>query len=361
MTKGDGQVVEGSKGRRYLVTGGGGFLGKALSRELLKHGAFVRSVARKYYAELEELGVESHQLDLAFEHERLIGLCEGIDVVFHVAAKVDMWGPYREFFAVNVGGTRAILAACQAAGVKRLVYTSSPSVIASGGDLRGVNEDHPYPDHYDAHYPATKAIAEQEVLAAHNSAGLRTIALRPHLIFGPGDTNLLPTIIERARAGRLVRVGDGDNLVDLCFIEDCVRAHLLAAEALEHNPSVGGKPYFISQGEPVKLWDWIDEVLSRNHLPPVQRGVPLGMAVGLASLLELGSKLRPGRPEPLFTRFLAREMATSHYFDISRARSCLGYEPQYSMAQALDCTFPPQIANRSEGLLQRGLKLLGRR
>jgi nucleoside-diphosphate-sugar epimerase len=231
-----------------------------------------------------------------------------------------------------------VLAACRDAGVGRLVFTSSPSVIAADHDLRGVDETQPYPRTYRALYPETKAAAERAVLAAHGT-DLRTIALRPHLIFGPGDTNLVPTILTRARAGRLVRVGAGKNLVDLTFIDDCVAAHLRAAEALATRPSAGGRAYFISQGTPVPLWEWIDRVLALHGLPPVRRRLPLATAVTLATVAETAWKGLGLRSDPPLTRFLAEEMATDHWFDITAARRELGYEPSCTVWEATERSF----------------------
>jgi nucleoside-diphosphate-sugar epimerase len=325
--------------RKYVVTGGGGFVGKALCRRLLQDGHQVTAVARGEYPDLQGLGVDCRRVDISSDEQGLLAAFSGAAAVFHVAAKVDMWGHYRDFLAVNVYGTRNVLTACRAAKVPVLVYTSSPSVIANGSNLRGVDESYPYPEQHSAYYPATKAMAEREVLAAHKEDGLRTISLRPHLIFGPGDRNFVPTICRKAKAGRLVRVGAGTNLVDICFIDDCVEAHLRAAEVLEREAGAGGKAYFISQGEPVLLWDWIDEVLRFNNLPPVQRSIPARVAIFAGRIAEAFCRIIPGHPEPPFTAFLAEEMATDHYFDISAAKRNLDWTPGRSVAEAMEITF----------------------
>jgi nucleoside-diphosphate-sugar epimerase len=260
------------------------------------------------------------------------------DCVFHTAAHVKMWGQREAFVRGNVAATETLIAACRRAGVSKLVFTSSPSVVATDHDLRGVDESQPYPSRYRAFYPETKAAAERAVLAAHGPA-LRTIALRPHLIFGPGDTNLVPTILKRARAGRLVQVGDGRNLVDLTFIDDCVTAHLLAAAALDDRPAAGGRAFFISQGEPVPLWDWIGRVLALHDAPPVRRRVSLGTARLLATAAEATWRTLRLPSDPPLTRFLAEEMATDHYFDIGAARRDLGYTPSCTVWEATDRSF----------------------
>lgn len=325
-----------SSGKTYIVSGGGGFVGRALARRLVGEGHRVVTLARSAYPELAQDGIEHHQVDLSSPPEMWRHLCRGADGFFHVAAKVDMWGRYEDFFAANVIATRNVLAVCRSEGIRKLVFTSSPSVVADGTDLCGVDESYPYPNHHDAFYPETKALAEREVLAATD---LWAVALRPHLIWGPGDTNLIPTILERARAGRLVRIGAGTNRVDITFIDDCVEAHLRALQALESNPACRGRAYFISQGEPVELWSWVNEVLVANALPPVTRRIPRRVAAAIATVAEFIARRTPGGREPFLTRFLVAEMATSHYFDITAARSLLGYVPRYTVAEGMRRTF----------------------
>lgn len=323
---------------RIVVTGASGFVGRALAIKLHEAGHHVVACSRSVCQELVSRGIEYCAIDIRSSARELGALVANSDAIFHVAAKVDMWGAFEDFFEINVQGTRNLLQACRNKGVRRFVYTSSPSVIADGTNLQGVDESYPYPRKYEAFYPQTKAIAEQEVLAA-NDEQLFTCALRPHLIFGPGDTNLIPTILERAKARRLKQVGPGKNLTDLCFIEDCVAAHICAFEALENNPDARGKAYFISQAEPVQMWDWIRDVLRRSSLPDKLPQVPATVAYAVALACEGFVRLLPGEREPLFTRFLVHQMSTDHYFDISRARALLGFHPAYSMAQAMQKTF----------------------
>ena len=324
---------------KYLVTGAGGFVGQALARALLRRGHVVIGIGRKPSPELIRDGIEWASCDLQRDAEVLEKACRGVDAVFHVAAKVDMWGPFEEFYRSNVLGTQVVIGACQRNHVPRLIYTSSPSVIADGSNLRNINESYPYPRDYTAYYPATKALAERSILAANKEGVLHTIALRPHLIFGPGDRHFVPTILERARQRRLVRVGSGTNLTDVCFIEDCVAAHLLALDALDRNSQSHGKAYFISQSEPVSMWGWISEVLRLANCPPITRSVPRNVAMGAAALMETLSRVSGGRLKPQFTRFLVSQMTTDHYFDISRARNDLGFQPSCSVAEALTRTF----------------------
>jgi 2-alkyl-3-oxoalkanoate reductase len=320
---------------RVVVTGGGGFVGKNLIRSLQLKGFQVASIARSEYPFLKEAGVETLRWDLCADGDDLRNFIKNASAVFHVAAKVDMWGPYQDFYRANVVATQNIINACQKGGVSKLIYTSSPSVVAGGEDLCGIDESYPYPEHYLAHYPATKALAEREVLAANGVMGLRTLALRPHLIWGLGDTNLIPAVIEKARSGQLMMIGSGENLSDFTYIDECVDAHICAFSALDNVPESQGKAYFISQGEPVKLWWWVNQILEKAGLPPITKSIPVPVAESLAFIIEGFAKLINQKSEPRLTRFLVKEMATNHYFNIIRARSLLGYRPQKSTVERL--------------------------
>ena len=327
---------------KAVVTGGGGFVGAALCRRLRDLGHDVTALGRRPHAELAAEGIHTAIQDLSAPQAEaaLATLFSGAQCVFHTAAHVKMWGPREAFIRGNLLATQNVIAACRAAGVAKLVFTSSPSVVATDHDLRGIDESQPYPRHYTALYPETKAAAERAVLDAHGR-DLTTIVLRPHLIFGPGDTNLVPTILKRARAGRLVQVGDGTNLVDLTFIDDCVAAHVLAAEALDVRPTAGGRAYFISQGTPVRLWEWIGRVLALHDVPPVRRRLSAATARILATAAEGVWQTFGLASDPPLTRFLAEEMATDHYFDISAARRELGYVPSCTAWEATERTFSP--------------------
>lgn len=318
---------------KVLVTGGGGFLGKAIVERLLVRGDAVRSFARGDYPNLRALGVEISQGDLA-DSCAVAEAVADCEMVFHVAAKAGVWGPYQEYYRTNVVGTEAVLAACKRHKIRRLVYTSSPSVVFNGHDMEGVNESVPYPDHYDAPYPQTKALAEKLVLEA-NGSELATVALRPHLIWGPGDPHLVPRILERGRKGQLRRVGTRPNAVDSVYIDNAADAHMLAADRLYADSPVAGKTYFIAQGEPLPLWDLIDRILAAGGLPPVTKFISPRMANWAGSVLEVIYKTLRLRSEPRMTRFLAKELSTAHWFDLSAARRDLGYVPQVSLEEGL--------------------------
>ena len=319
---------------KALVTGGGGFLGKAIIRQLLTKNWQIRSLSRTRHPALVALGVEHRLADVA-DANAVDAAVAGCDLVFHTAAKAGIWGPYREFYQTNVQGTRNVIAACRRHAIKRLIHTSSPSVVFDGRDMEGVDERIPYPEHYHAFYPETKAEAERLVLQA-NGPELATVALRPHLIWGPEDNHLIPRIIERGRQGRLRRIGSRECLVDTIYIDNAARAHLLAGEQLGPGSSVAGKVYFLSQGEPLPLWTIVDRILAAAGVQPVSRQISPGVAYTLGWLLEkiyAGFRL-PG--EPPMTRFLARELSTAHWFDISAARNDFGYQPEISFDQGMD-------------------------
>jgi nucleoside-diphosphate-sugar epimerase len=255
-------------------------------------------------------------------------------MVFHVAAKAGIWGRYDDYHRANVTGTANVIAACRQHGIRRLVYTSSPSVVFDGRDMEGVDESVPYPRYYDAHYPRTKALAEQCILRA-NGAELATVALRPHLIWGPGDTNLIPRLLARARAGRLRRIGKTPKLIDHVYIDNAAAAHILAADRLAPGSLIAGKVYFITQGEPVPLWDLVNRILGAAGLAPVTRTVPVWVAHLAGWALESVYGWIGRLEEPPITRFLARELATAHWFNIHAAQRDLGYEPRVSLAEGL--------------------------
>ncbi|MDX9834913.1 MAG: NAD-dependent epimerase/dehydratase family protein [Desulfobulbus sp.] len=319
---------------KVLVTGGGGFIGKALVRALVDHGLRVAVVGRNSYPELASLGVECLRGDIR-DTDFLVRACAGFDTVFHVAAKAGVWGPRAEYFAINLHGTENVLAACQANGVERLVYTSTPSVVFDGRSLEGADERAPYARRPLCAYAASKTAAERVVLSA-NGGRLRTIAIRPHLVWGPGDHHLIPRLLERGRSGTLKVVGNGTNRVDITYIDNVVQAHLLAAKNLAGTASGAGQAFFIGQEEPVNLWQWINALFARLAVPQVQRRVPFGVAwcVGLA-LEAIHTALQLDR-EPRMTRFVAHQLARSHWFSHAKAENLLGYQPAVSTGQGVE-------------------------
>lgn len=338
----------GATAMRALVTGGGGFLGGAIVRRLAARGDEVIALGRSRYPELDALGVATIQADIR-DADAVRRACHGVDTVFHVAAIPGIWGSRSLFWGINVEGTRNVLAACRAVGVRRLVFTSSPSVVFGARPLCGVDESQPYPNRYLAHYPASKAAAERMVLAAHDDR-LATMALRPHLIWGPGDPHLFPRIVARARAGRLAQVGDGRNLVDVTYIDNAALAHVLAADGLGAGRPCGGKAYFISQGEPVALWPWVNGILAQLGIGAVRRRVSYRAAYLVGAGLEAGYRLVGIRGEPPMTRFLASQLAHSHYFGIGRAAADLGYRAEVSTEEGVERMIPWLRSREGSGL-----------
>ncbi|TNE48455.1 MAG: NAD-dependent epimerase/dehydratase family protein [Deltaproteobacteria bacterium] len=322
-----------TKNETALVTGGGGFLGKAIIRRLLDRGTHVKSFARSDYPELREMGVEVIRGDLTRADEVMTAV-EGCDVVFHVAAKVGVWGKYEDFHNINVNGTQNIIDACLAHRVSRLVYTSSPSAVFDGTHMEGVDESVPYPapDKYLTHYPKTKAAAERLVKAAA-SRELRTAILRPHLIWGPNDPHLVARIIDRASSLRIV--GDGQNTIDTVYVDNAADAHILAADALTEKPEISGRAYFITQGEPINAWEMINKILAAGGKPPIQKSISYKAAYRVGAVLEFVYGTLGLKKEPRMTRFVAGELAKSHWFSIDAARNDLGYNPSVSTEEGL--------------------------
>ncbi|MFQ5717842.1 MAG: NAD-dependent epimerase/dehydratase family protein [Nitrospinales bacterium] len=318
---------------RILVTGGGGFLGSHIARRLHARGDEVCVLGRSAYPRLEK-GIEAVRVDLR-DRDAAIEACKDRDVVFHAAAVPGIWGDRDEFFSINVDATRNVVDGCCVRGVKKLIYTSSPSVVYNHGDMENVDESVPYPRSYSCDYALTKAIAERMVLDANGAGALLTVSLRPHLIWGPGDPHLVPRIIQRAREGKLVRVGEGRNKVDLIYIDNAVEAHVRACDALKAGAPPAGRRYFVSDGEPVVLWDWINHLLTELKIQPVKRSISYRAAWALGGVLEVAHKVFGLSGEPRMTRFLAAQLATSHYFDISRARKDFGYQPAVAPSEGL--------------------------
>jgi nucleoside-diphosphate-sugar epimerase len=318
---------------KVLVTGGGGFLGKGIVRELLKRKYVVRSFSRNDYPELVALGAETVKGDLK-DLDAVSKAVEGSDAVIHTAAKAGVWGSYQDYYETNVTGTLNVISACKAHGVRKLVYTSSPSVVFDGRDQEGIDESAMIPKSFLAHYPRTKAIAEQEVMAA-NGPDLATVSLRPHLIWGPNDNHLIPRLIRMAQQKKLRFVGRNDKLVDSVYIDNAVDAHLIALEKLSPESPIAGRVFFITNQEPVPMSFLINGILNAARLPAVTRRIPAPIAYGLGALLESVHTLFSLPGEPRMTRFVARQLSTAHWYDDRAAKTCLGYEPRLTLADGL--------------------------
>jgi nucleoside-diphosphate-sugar epimerase len=320
---------------KILVTGGGGFLGQALCRGLVERGHEVASFNRGRSPALDALGVRQLRGDLA-DREAVMAAFAGFDAVFHNAAKAGAWGSYDSYHSANVVGTRNVLDACRAQGIARLVYTSTPSVThrATHPVEGGTAETVPYGEGFKAPYAATKAIAEKAVLAA-NDASLATVALRPRLIWGPGDAQILPRLVERAKAGRLRIVGSGDNKVDTTYIDNAAQAHFDAFAHLAPGSACAGKAYFISNGEPWPMRELLNALLRAAGAPEVRKHLPFRAAYAAGVVCEGLWHALPLKGEPPMTRFLAEQLATAHWYSMEPARRDFGYAPKVSMAEGM--------------------------
>ncbi len=319
--------------KRVVVTGGGGFVGSAIVRRLVACGEQVTVIGRSSYPQLEGKGVHCIRGDVS-DRNLMEHALKGVDLVFHVAAKAGIWGSWEEYKRTNIQGTEACIHGCRKNGVPALVYTSTPSVVFGNRSLEGVDEKIHYARTSYCHYAASKIIAERLVLNA-DSKQLRTTAIRPHLVWGPGDPHLIPRLLARARSGKLKMVGNGRNRVDISYIDNVVQAHLLAAENLFGPADAGGRAFFIGQEKPVFLWDWINGLLSDLGIEQVQKKVPFSVAFAIGSVLESVYTSLNRTTEPPMTRFVALQLAKSHWFSHNAAKEALGYVPEVTIEDGM--------------------------
>ncbi|OYP28941.1 NAD-dependent epimerase/dehydratase family protein [Rhodopirellula sp. MGV] len=320
---------------RVLVTGPAGFLGGEIVDQLLERGDEVVGVSRGSYPDVVAKGVDYRQGDLTDKAFTLEAIRD-VDVVVHTAAIAGVWGPDEQFERINTSATEHVIEACRSNGIKRLVFTSSPSVTFDGEDQCELDESAPYPERWLCAYPRTKAAAEQSVLASHQLGHLHTCALRPHLVWGEDDPHLLARVIDRAKAGQLKIVGDGKNLIDTVHVINAAAAHLDAIDALDRQPEIaGGRAYFIAQDEPVNCWHWIGTICEAAGVPVPRKRVPYRVAYSVGAMLEMTYQVLGRQAEPPMTRFVAAQLAKHHYFDITAAKERLGYRVRISMAEGL--------------------------
>jgi len=319
---------------RVLITGGGGFVGKAILKLLLQENVECAVIGRNKYPELESLKIQCFQGNIS-DRNFILSTIKDYDVVFHVAALAGIWGKRQHFYNVNVVGTENIIEACIKNNIPAMVYTSTPSVVFAGNDIFGGDESLPYSQNFLCEYARTKVMAEKAALSVDQNC-LKTCAIRPHLIWGPGDPHLIPRLIERGKKRSLKIVGDGQNMVDISYIDNVAMAHLLAAKNLLTVGSSSGKAYFIGQERPVKLWDWINDLFKELDIPPVEKKISLSAAYNAGRILETVHKLIIPSKEPIMTRFLAEQLAKSHYFSHSSAHADFGYTPRVTIEQGMD-------------------------
>jgi nucleoside-diphosphate-sugar epimerase len=311
---------------KILVTGGGGFLGRHIIARLLRDGHQVRSFQRTDHADLAQHGVEQVSGDIR-NADALQVATRGMDVVIHTAAMAGVWGERKLYWDINYEGTLNLLKAMERNGLVNLVHCSTPSVVFNGSAFEGADESLPYGRNWLCDYAETKALAEEAALRWGREKGGRVIALRPHLIWGPGDPHLLPRVIERAKSGRLRRVGDLQNRVDVTRVENAAEAHVAALYALGKESALN-RPYFISQGDPVNLWQWINSVLEAVGANPSHKQISFANAYRMGTVCEWLWRTLRLRSLPPMTRFVAVELAKSHWYSIAAAREQLGYYPE---------------------------------
>ena len=320
--------------KRALVTGGGGFVGQAIVKILSERGVVCRVIGRNRYPEIEAMGVECIVGDIC-DPDIVTVATKNIDTVFHVAAMAGIWGSWKNYYKTNVLGTENVIEGCRVNSIPRLIYTSSPSVVFNQQDITGGDELLPYATKFLCNYAKSKVMAEKLVLAA-NCESLLTCAIRPHLIWGPGDPHLIPRLIESGRKKKLKRVGSGDNMVDISYIDNVAYGHMLAAHNLSTTQTAAGSAYFIGQEKPVVLWNWINSLFARLKVPEVNSAVTYPAAYRIGGLLELIYFLCRVKNEPKMTRFLAQQLSKSHYFSHKKAQEDLGYIPIVSTEEGLE-------------------------
>jgi nucleoside-diphosphate-sugar epimerase len=318
---------------KVMVTGGGGFLGGAIVKALVARGNEVVSLQRGVYPALDRPGITAIQGDMT-DQSTVNKASEGCNVIYHVAGLTGVWGNYQDYYHINVTGTECVINACKTNGIKKLVYTSSPSVVFNGSDEENVDESISYPETYFNHYQRTKSTAEQMVLAA-NSNELATVALRPHLIWGPGDPHLVGRILDRAKKGKLKLVSGKQNLVDTTYIDNAAQAHLCADEMLAIGSSCAGKAYFITNGEPRVMSDIINGILKAHDMPEITSTVPASMLYTIGTLSEWIYKLLNIKSEPMMTRFIAKQLSSAHWYNLNNTRRDLGYKPTISIHEGM--------------------------
>jgi nucleoside-diphosphate-sugar epimerase len=330
---------------KVLVTGGGGFLGLSIVKQLLADNHEVTSLSRSYYPSLDELGVKTLTCDLS-DKEQVHNLdLTSFDGVIHTAAKAGVWGAKKDYFSINYTGTVELFEKAKLDKIKYFVYTSSPSVVFGKADLCNEDENMAYPKKYYTDYAETKAMAEKYIMENSNES-IQVLSLRPHLIWGPNDPHLIPRIIEKSKNARLKQVGDGENLVDVIFVENAANAHILALNAMSEKPQLSKQCYFIGQERPVNLWNFINEILALSKREPVADVISFKVAFFIGHIFEmLFYFFGILKPEPPMTRFVALQLAKNHYFCHDKAKKDFNYSAKITIEEGLKKTFmrPPLL------------------
>jgi 2-alkyl-3-oxoalkanoate reductase len=313
---------------RVLVTGASGFLGRAVAAELRRAGHEVRTLQRRPSGVAGATDV----LGSVTDAETLDRAVTGVDGVVHLAAKVSLAGDPREFTAVNVEGTRMLLDAASRAGIGRVVHVSSPSVAHTGSSLAAAGADPADPVRARGEYARTKAEAELIALE-HSGAGMHVVAVRPHLVWGPGDPQLIGRIVARARRRTLPLLNGGTALIDTTYVDNAATG---IAAALERADRVAGRAYVLTNGEPRPVGDLLSGICRAAGVPEPRISVPAALARGAGAAIERIWAVRPGTDEPPMTRFLAEQLSTAHWFDQTEIRRDLDWQPAVSIDEGLE-------------------------
>lgn len=317
-------------GQRILVTGASGVVGGAVARALQARGAQVVTLQRRPAPE----GLVGVQGDVTDPRDVARAIGDTVSAIVHAAARVSIVGPWSEFERANVEGTRVLAQAARAHGVARLVFVSSPSVAHAGRSLVGAGASPADPEHARSHYARSKALAERVALAAGDDH-LAVVAVRPHLVWGPGDTQLTQRIIDRARAGRLVFIGSGAALIDTTYITNAADA-IIAALVRAAEADVRGRAFVVSNGQPRTVAEMLTRIAGAAGLPGPQRHVPLPVARTAGAILERVWRARGRTDDPPVTAFLAEQLATAHWFDQRQTRAALRWTPRVGLDAGFD-------------------------
>jgi len=318
---------------RVLVTGASGMFGAGVAQALAARGDSVTVLQRRPSG----LGLHEVLADVA-EASMVRQALARQDAVIHLAAKVNVIGPEQEYQRTNVDGTQAVIEGCRQAGVRRLVYVSSPSVAYPGRSLVGVGAAPADPTAARGPYARTKAIAEGMALAA-DSDGLAVVAIRPHLVFGPGDTQLVARLVDRASRRRLPVIGPGAALLDITYVSNAVDALVAALDRCEE---VHGQALVVTNGEPRPIRELLDAICDAADVPRPSRRVPVRLAKSAGSMVQAAwdfhDHLRLNRPasDPPLTRFVVEQMSTAHWFDQRDTRRALHWEPRISLDEGFE-------------------------
>ncbi len=320
---------------KILITGAGGFLGRYICKLLQAKGHIVIGLGRHEHQDLIDQGVQWFKADIR-NYEQVLNATQDIDAIIHCASKIAMWGEWQEFLSINVEGTKNLLKAAKENQVKKFVYTSTPSVVFARESILGGDETLPYPTNSVSLYGRSKAIAENEVLKQDQSKIL-TCAIRPHLIFGPGDDHLVPRLVEAAKTKRLKIIGNGENQVDVIAVENAALAHVQALEALKPDSKLCGQAYFVAQDEPVKLWEFTNRLLKIHNTNQVSKKISFKLAYTLGAIFEFVAKFFDYKKDKLpMTRFVAMQLSMSHWFKHDKAKRDFGYQPIITTEEALN-------------------------